>query len=123
MRPHPRGAETDTSNPKAWATCERCGFIYNLHKLSWQLEWRGVSLSNIRILVCEPCYDTPQRQLGTVFIPPDPPPIINARPEQYSLDEQPVSTRVTVAGSVRVIKYAPYPVNRIATVPGNLANP
>ena len=102
MRPHPRGAETDSSSPRGWGTCDRCGFIYNLFKLRWQYEWRGVSLANIRILVCDTCYDDPQRQLGTVFIPPDPPPLLNARVEQYGMDEAPVSTRYTMNGSIRI---------------------
>ena len=102
MRPHPRLAETDPSDPRAWATCERCGFIANLYKLRWQYEWRGISLFNTRHLVCEPCYDDPQRQLGTIFIPPDPPPIINARVEPYGMDEAPVSTRYTMNGSIRI---------------------
>lgn len=123
MRPHPRLAETDPTAPRAWATCERCGFIANLYKLEWQHEWRGASLQNTRHLVCEYCVDDPQRQLGTVFIPPDPMPIINARVEQYDIDEVPVSTRYTVDGRPRVVSYTPYPRLRIISWPGNEANP
>ena len=118
MRPHPRGAETDPSMPRAWATCEKCGFILNLYKLNWQYEWRGVRLDNTRHLVCDYCNDDPQRQLGTVFIPPDPPPIFNARVEEYSVDENPVSTRYTMDGRPRVVAYKPYPLTRIVTVQG-----
>ena len=87
MRPHPRGTETDPSSPRAWATCERCGLLFNLFKLQWQFDWRGTALMNLRILVCETCLDEPQRQLGTIVLPPDPPPIMNARPEAYAIDE------------------------------------
>lgn len=118
MRPHPRMAETDPQSPRGWGTCDRCGFVANLYKLAWQYDWRGAKLDNTRILVCEYCYDNPQRQLGTVFIPPDPLPKINARVEQYDIDESPVATRYTMQGSIRVIAYQPYPKTRIATVPG-----
>lgn len=118
MRPHPRLAEVDPFSPRAWATCDRCGFVTNLYKLAWQYDWRGAKLDNVRILVCEYCYDDPQRQLGVVFIPPDPLPKINARVEQYDIDENPVSTRYTMQGSIRVVAYQPYPKTRIATVPG-----
>jgi hypothetical protein len=102
MRPHPRKTETDPFSPRAWATCDRCGFVSNLYKLSWQYDWRGAKLDNVRILVCEECYDDPQRQLGFVFIPPDPLPEINARVELYALDEQPISTRYTMNGLIRI---------------------
>jgi len=86
-RPHPRGASTDRSAPRAWATCDRCGFIYNHYKLSWQYDWAGPQLINKRFLVCPRCLDVPQENLRTIVIPPDPPPIYNARPEPYSIDE------------------------------------
>ena len=122
MRPHPRGAQVDPSDPRAWGTCDRCGFVVNHYKLNWQFEWAGLRLTNLRILVCDACLDDPQRQLGTVLLPPDPLPIMNARPEQYALDEQPVSVRVTEDGSVRIIEGhgAAYNVERIIAVPGNL---
>lgn len=86
-RPHPRKARTDPSSPQAWATCDRCGCITNLVDLRWQFDWRGLSLENIRIFVCYDCEDEPQRQLGTLILPPDPVSVINARPEAYPSDE------------------------------------
>lgn len=41
-------------------------------------------LQNIRLLVCSHCYDTPNQQLRTIILPPDPLPVFNPRPEQYS---------------------------------------
>ena len=120
MRPHPRRARTDPSAPAAWGTDDRSGFIGNHRDLRWQMEWAGTKLINTHILVFEDEYDQPQRQLGTLVLPPDPPSIMNARPEQYSIDEQPVSTRVTSDGRVRVTKYMPYPQERIVSVAGNL---
>lgn len=62
--------------------------LYNLERLRWQNDWRGTQLQNLRILVCtNTCLDIPQRQLGTIILPPDPMPLLNARPEQYQLDE------------------------------------
>ena len=88
MRPHPRRASTDSSNPRAWATCQRCGFVTNHYKLSWQFEWAGTQLINQKILVCDGgCLDEPNRQLGTIILPPDPTAVVNARPEQYYVDE------------------------------------
>lgn len=121
MRPHPRRARTDPSAPAAWGTDDRSGFVGNHRDLKWQMEWAGTKLVNKRILVFEDEYDTPNRQLGTLILPPDPLPIQNARPENYAIDEEPVSTRYTMDGRVRVISYLPYPQERIISVGGNLA--
>ena len=37
----------------------------------------------------------------------DPVPILNARPEQYAIDEVPVTTRVTMNGNIRAIMGGP----------------
>ena len=85
MRRHPRRAQVDPTAPRAWATDDRTGFIGNHKDLKWQYDWRGNQLTNLRILTFDP--DEPQRQLGTLLIPPDPPPLYNARPEAYFIDE------------------------------------
>lgn len=87
MRPHPRGAETNPSWPEGWATCMRCGFVVNLVKLQQQGDWRGTQIMPLGIFVCSPCLDVPQRQLGTIILPPDPPPLFGALPEPYAIDE------------------------------------
>ena len=61
--------------------------VGNQKNLQWQFEWQGTKLVNQRILVWEDEYDTPNRQLGTIILPPDPVSIVNARPEQYPIDE------------------------------------
>ena len=123
MRPHPRRTVTDRMKPAAWGTCDRSGFIDNHHNLCWQYEWAGDKLINLKILVTPDMLDQPQRQLGTIILPPDPLPIRDARPEQYAIDEMPVSTRTTMDGRVRVLMYGPAPKERIITVPGNLMDP
>lgn len=96
--------------------------VGNHQNLRWQFQWRGSQLVNTRVLVWEDEYDEPQRQLGTVIMPPDPPPIMNARPEQYDIDENPVSTRYTVDGRIRVVFGAgsAWVIERIVSVQGNL---
>lgn len=68
--------------------------------MRWQHDWRGTGLINLRVLVYDFEYDKPQRQLGTLIIPPDPVPIVNARPEQYDIDEK--TYRRTSDGNVRM---------------------
>ncbi len=55
--------------------------------MQWQYEWAGTQLINIGALVCDDCLDIPQIQLKTLILPPDPPPVLNARVEMFSLDE------------------------------------
>jgi len=45
---------------------------------------------NKHLLKCPYCLDEPQPQLRAIIIPPDPDPVYNARPEQYSVDEGPM---------------------------------
>ena len=87
MRPHPRRARTDPTSPRSWGTCDRSGFVTNQEKLQFQHEWQGTRLVNLRFLVAPDQYDTPNRQLGTIILPPDPISITNARPEIYPIDE------------------------------------
>lgn len=79
-------ANVDPNRPDAQAVCDRCGFWYNLKTLQWQYDWRGNQLTNLRVLVCPPCYDEPQPQLRPVIIPPDPIPLPDARPEPFDED-------------------------------------
>lgn len=97
----------------------------------WNYQWRGKSLVNTKVLVHQDEADVPQRQLGIIILPPDPPPVMNARPEQYYIDEQPVSTRYVATGIpeqtvIRTIAGvasgdgAARLINRIIALPGNL---
>lgn len=86
-RPHPRLADTDPTYPRAWATDDRSGFVTNLHKLRWEVQWAGNELIRTGFLVAEPYYDQPQEQFRTIILPADPPPVFNARPEPYVIDE------------------------------------
>lgn len=88
MRRHPRRTQTDPSRPEAWSTCDRSGFVGQHNDMQWQWEWQGTTLINKRILVVPDMLDQPNRQLGTIVLPPDPTPIMNARIEPYFIDEQ-----------------------------------
>ena len=76
-------ARTSPSNPQAFAVCDRCGIWYNHVDLKYQFEWRGATLQNIQILVCRPCYDTPQENVRSIILPADPVPIENPRIEYF----------------------------------------
>jgi len=80
-------AQTSARNPRAFGVCDRCGIWTNHDKLSWQFDWRGASLMNTRILVCETCLDVPQSQLRAIIVPADPVPIQNPRVESFAADE------------------------------------
>lgn len=71
--------------PRAQGCCDRCGFTYTHSTLSWDYQWSGVKLQNLRLLVCKTCLDAPQIQLKTIIIPADPLPVLNPRPEQYAV--------------------------------------
>ena len=87
--PLPKYARVDTQNPSAFAVCDRCGFWRNREDLTFQVEWAGMSLYSTGVLLCyDRCFDTPQEQLRTIILPPDPPPITNARVPNYDYEEQ-----------------------------------
>jgi len=94
--------------------------VGNLANMQWQHDWAGPRIINKKILVHEDELDLPQRQLGSpALLGPDPPPLINARPEQYAIDEYPVSTRYTMDGRIRVVMqyHGASNVNLIVTLP------
>lgn len=80
-------ARTSSRNPQAFAVCQRCSIWRNHADLSWQYQWAGAGLQNIRLLVCNECLDTPQDQLRSLVLPPDPLPILYALPEPFDADE------------------------------------
>lgn len=82
--------------------------------LKWQKEWRGLLLMDINLQVCDPCLDIPQRQLGTIILQPDPPPLLAALPEPYFIDEywprllQGGQPRYLQAGRARYLQVSKY---------------
>jgi len=58
-----------------------------LEDLEDQNQWGGLALMPINLSVCPTCLDIPQRQLGTIILDADPPPLLGALPEPYEVDE------------------------------------
>ena len=85
----PPYAEVNPDNPAAWATCDRCGSRFNLKNLVWQYAYMGsMTPQNTGFLVCtEGCLDPRNPQDAPLILPPDPMPVFNARPENYTVDE------------------------------------
>jgi hypothetical protein len=79
-------ARVSRTKPEAKGTCDRCGFLYSLNDLPFQFEWAGPRLQNLQLRVCMRCYDTPQEQLRTIILPPDPVPVLNPRIEYYGIE-------------------------------------
>lgn len=99
-RPHPKHAYVDPSSPRAWATSDRSGFIYNHNRLYWQHQWAGNILLNQRLLVGYDELDVPQEQLRSVVLPVDPESLFALRPEPYEMDE--TDWRSTQDGDIRI---------------------
>ena len=108
-------ARTSATSPQAHAICDRCGFRYNFVDLSWQFEWRGSTLQNVRILVCRPCMDKPQEQLRAIVLPADPLPIVNARVQDF--DGASNDFVSTTPGTTDSITGLPVPSGVILTTP------
>lgn len=89
--PHGR-ANVSVTNPRAFAVCDRCGFLYNQVDLSFQYEWFGAQTQNTNMLVCNDCLDNLQEQFRTIVLPADPQPIQNPRPGTPTHDNNPPSS-------------------------------
>jgi hypothetical protein len=99
-------------------------------------------MQNIRLLVCNTCYDVPQEQLRAIVVPADPTPIVDPRVQDFVTAEQntrvtsgqntidprtgiPVikgSTRVTQADKIRVTQQTGEPPGGFNTQPGTDPN-
>lgn len=80
-------ARVNPTAPQGFALCDRCGVPNNLVNLRYQYQWRGTTLQNTRFKVCPRCYDVPSEFLRTIFLPPDPMPLIDPRPIPYAFWE------------------------------------
>lgn len=78
----PKGhARVDPRSPRAFAICDRCGFLYNHNALRWDAQWHGHQIRRTGFLVCPKCADVPNPTLRPIVLPADPVPILNPRPE------------------------------------------
>lgn len=117
MRPHGR-ARVSATNPQAFAICQRCGFLYNHVSLKWQYEYGGAGLINLRILVCNDCYDTPQAQFKAVIVPADPVPIQFPLSQDY-VDAEANYRITTGQNTIDPITGLPIPGNTIRITQNN----
>jgi hypothetical protein len=62
------------------------------------MQWRGTSVQNLHIRVCDTCYDVPSEFLRTLILPPDPMPVMDARTEPYTIDEINALTLSAIVG-------------------------
>jgi hypothetical protein len=99
-------------------------------------------MQNIRLLVCTPCYDTPQAQLRAIVVPADPTPINQPRIQDFvtaasntrvtsgqdTVNQQtgiPVpggNTRITQNNNTRVTQQTGEPPNGLNELPGTDPN-
>ena len=93
MEPSGKYTSVNPSDPAGFAICDLCGLRFNHHDLRWNYQWAGTTIYNTRSLRCWRCVDVPQEQLRTIILPPDPMPIIEARVENFSYEEQ--TARIT----------------------------
>lgn len=104
MGSYPTGARgfatLDPRHPAAWGICDRCGQRYDLRDLTFQYEWAGVGLQNLRILVCRrKCLDIPNEQLRAYAVPADPLPVRNPRPDFSDMGGPIIVTTVAATSS------------------------
>lgn len=103
-------ARISARRPQAMGVCDCCGFTFSLADLTPQTQWMGTQLRPTGSLVCTECRDTPQEQLRTIRIPPDPLPVPNPRPEPYSSEvpsyrgTEEGDTRETEEGDIRILE-------------------
>lgn len=103
-------ARTSATNPQAHAICDRCGFRYNRIDLAFQYDWRGATMQNIRILVCNTCMDTPQEQQRAIVVPADPMPIDQPRVQDFAQAETNYQT-ITQPANIDPTTGIPVPIN------------
>lgn len=101
-------ARINASSPESAGQCDRCSAVVSFRDMLWQRDWRGATLQNIRLLVCQRCLDTPQPQLRSITLPPDPTPIINARTVDWSQAESNYQT-ITQPSTIDPITGIPIP--------------
>lgn len=86
-RPSPKYASKDARRG-AWCSCDDCGMIWNQSDMQFQYDFVGgpvpVSQGWLR---CPRCITDLTYQRKLLVLPPDPAPIYNTRPENYTVDE------------------------------------
>jgi hypothetical protein len=84
MRNSPKGkyVTVDMDNPRALGICDASGFVFNRCDMIRQMQWIGNDLKWTGLYVGKPFADVPNEQARPPILPPDPVPILYARPPQ-----------------------------------------
>jgi hypothetical protein len=77
-------AKVNPRSPRAFARSDRSGFWFNREDLVYQFEWQGPRLVNTRKLVHPSEYDRPFIFNKPIIYPPDPVPVRDPRPENFT---------------------------------------
>lgn len=93
-------ARIDPTRPQAVGVCDRCGFVHNLVDLSYEEDWRGNRIARTGFRVCKTCWAKPAPFLRTIILPPDPVPVKDPRPINYTATRE--NERVTETDVTRV---------------------
>lgn len=91
---YPSHAKINPSAPRAIGVCDFCGQQWNLSELAFQYYWFGNDYLSSGFRVCPPCYDVAAVFNRPIILGPDPIPVIQPRPEQYSVEEGPAPSPV-----------------------------
>lgn len=85
--PHNARAPVNSSHPEPVGFCDRCGFLYQLAELVFQMQWAGPSVVNTFLRVCPKCLDVLNEQGRTIVIGPDPVPLKDPRPGYWASEQ------------------------------------
>lgn len=100
-------ARISIRRPQAMGECDRCGFWHSHADMIRQLQWAGNKLIDTGLLVGRDCLDRPQDQFRSIILPPDPIPILNARPSPnvtpFPIVGQPLPTSPSNYGFTQLI--------------------
>jgi len=88
--------EINARDPKAVAVCDGCG-MWTMHEhLVERREYRGgTSPVGTGLWVCGVCDDVPNPYFSKLVLPPDPIPVDHPRPENLSLDPEPMQFAIS----------------------------
>lgn len=116
-----RPIDIQANNPEAVAECDGCGLWTMKSGLQEQVEYRGgLTPIGTGYFKCGTCYDVPQMQPGymKIVLPPDPVPVSNPRPPNYSLDPDQMIFVVASIGGSYIVSDADGPTFLMAQNPG-----
>lgn len=80
-------AVTDPNHPRAFGVSDRSGMWYNHDQLQEQFYFSGPQLVRTGYLMPARELDIPNEQLRTIVLAPDPLPVLNARVENFQVEE------------------------------------